>query len=84
MLIFFLRAVLKPEDPELFKECILMKLFVGESSMTIACSIYIPCSIAAAGEMGPSETIYSLISLDTGLLLAHPPACGPTPLETGV
>lgn len=76
MLIFFLRAVLKPEDPELFKECILMKLFVGESSMTN--------SIAAAGEMGPSETIYSPISLDAGLLLAHPPACSPTPLETGV
>lgn len=63
------------EEPELFRECILMELFVGESFVTNL--------ISAAGEMGPSYTIYSAVTLDVGLMLLHQPACNLTPLKAG-
>lgn len=74
-LFFFLRTVIETKEPELFRECVLMELFVRESFMTNL--------ILAAGEMGPSSTICSAASLDVGLMLQQQPACNTTPLKAG-
>lgn len=68
---FPLRTAVETEEPELFREWVLMELFAGERFVTKL--------ISAAGERGPRYTISSAVSLEAALPPSHQPDCRLTP-----